>query len=49
MWVRNYILTLLDELYPHPTGRTQTEGEKELHNLHLPHWENVTERKILEN
>lgn len=37
------------KLYAHPTERTQTEGEKELHNLHLHHWENVKERKILEN
>jgi hypothetical protein len=37
------------KLYAHPTGRTKTEGEKELHKVHVPHRENVKERKILEN
>ena len=27
------------KIYSHPTGQTQTEGEKD--NLHFPHWENV--------
>ena len=33
------------KLCPHPTGQTQTEGEKELHKLYSPNRENLKERK----
>lgn len=37
-----------DKIYPHPTGQIQSEGEKKLRNLHLPHCKNLKEMKNFE-